>query len=1077
MASIMMLIAVVLSCVYLSSATYLPPCGPPDAPGYGSFYPQKNFYSIGKVVRFSCRDGFLLKGYSFTKCIYSQSLRKAVWKFDTPVCKRITCPDLIDPRYGDVDVTGNTPGSKATYTCDRGFTLVGSSTAKCQLNGKWSSVPPVCKPIFCPKLTPPAYGAVNDGNNRVGTKAVYTCNDGFEISGQSSRKCQLDGTWSGKAPTCILIKCPNLEDPENGSVDDGDNLPGTIAKYTCEDGFRLVGSSKRPCQKDGSWAGEAPICKRIRCPALKDPENGSVDDGDNLPGTIAKYTCDDGFRLVGSSKRLCQKDGSWAGEAPICKRIRCPALKDPENGSVDDGDNLPGTIAKYTCDDGFRLVGSSKRLCQKDGSWAGEAPICKRIRCPALKDPENGSVDDRDNLPGTIAKYTCDDGFRLVGSSKRPCQKDGSWAGEAPICKQIRCPALKDPENGSVDDGDNLPGTIAKYTCDDGFRLVGSTKRLCQKDGSWAGEAPICKQIECPALKDPENGSVDDGDNLPGTIAKYTCDDGFRLVGSSKRPCQKDGSWAGEAPICKQIRCPALKDPENGSVDDGDNLPGTIAKYTCDDGFRLVGSSKRPCQKDSSWAGEAPICKQIRCPALKDPENGSVDDGDNLPGTIAKYTCDDGFRLVGSSKRLCQKDGSWAGEAPICKQIRCPALKDPENGSVDDGDNLPGTIAKYTCDDGFRLVGSSKRPCQKDGSWAGEAPICKQIRCPALKDPENGSVDDGDNLPGTIAKYTCDDGFRLVGSSKRLCQKDGSWAGEAPICKQIECPALKDPENGSVDDGDNLPGTIAKYTCDDGFRLVGSSKRPCQKDGSWAGEAPICKQIRCPALKDPENGSVDDGDNLPGTIAKYTCDDGFRLVGSSKRPCQKDGSWAGEAPICKQIRCPTLQDPENGSVDDGDNLPGTIAKYTCDDGFRLVGSSKRLCQKDGSWAGEAPICKAIICPKLDDPEDGQVTVTGLTPSSTAEYSCNKGFKLFGTAWRKCQVNGEWSGEAPTCKRVDCGRPPKPSYGIVKFWTTTPGSKAFYGCFNGYRLSGYAVRFCQGNGYWSGRTPSCTRRHY
>ena len=56
--------------------------------------------------------------------------------------------------------------------------------------------------------------------------------------------------------------------------------------------------------------------------------------------------------------------------------IICPALKDPENGSVDDGDNLPGTTAKYACDDGFRLVGSSKRLCQRDGSWAGRAPTC-----------------------------------------------------------------------------------------------------------------------------------------------------------------------------------------------------------------------------------------------------------------------------------------------------------------------------------------------------------------------------------------------------------------------------------------------------------------------------------------------------------------------------------------------------------------------------------------------------------------------------------------------------------------------------------------------------------------------------
>ncbi len=63
----------------------------------------------------------------------------------------------------------------------------------------------------------------------------------------------------------------------------------------------------------------------------------------------------------------------------------CPALRDPENGSVDDGDNLPGTIAKYTCDYGFKLVGSSKRLCQNYGSWAGEAPICKRKTTIALR--------------------------------------------------------------------------------------------------------------------------------------------------------------------------------------------------------------------------------------------------------------------------------------------------------------------------------------------------------------------------------------------------------------------------------------------------------------------------------------------------------------------------------------------------------------------------------------------------------------------------------------------------------------------------------------------------------------------
>ncbi len=58
--------------------------------------------------------------------------------------------------------------------------------------------------------------------------------------------------------------------------------------------------------------------------------------------------------------------------------IFCPKLAAPENGAVNDGDNRVGTKAVYTCNDGFRLVGSSKRLCQKGGSWAGEAPTCKR---------------------------------------------------------------------------------------------------------------------------------------------------------------------------------------------------------------------------------------------------------------------------------------------------------------------------------------------------------------------------------------------------------------------------------------------------------------------------------------------------------------------------------------------------------------------------------------------------------------------------------------------------------------------------------------------------------------------------
>ena len=57
----------------------------------------------------------------------------------------------------------------------------------------------------------------------------------------------------------------------------------------------------------------------------------------------------------------------------------------------------------------------------------------------------------------------------------------------------------------------------------------------------------------------------------------------------------------------------------------------------------------------------------------------------------------------------------------------------------------------------------------------------------------------------------------------------------------------------------------------------------------------------------------------------------------------------------------------------------------------------------------------ITCPELEDLMNGSVHVSGTTPGSRADYKCNDGFKLEGVAWRKCQDNGQWTGEEPVCK--------------------------------------------------------------
>ena len=58
------------------------------------------------------------------------------------------------------------------------------------------------------------------------------------------------------------MDCGSLPDPANGRVDHtaGTSL-GQTAIYSCNTGYNLVGDSTRTCQATGNWSGSAPTCK------------------------------------------------------------------------------------------------------------------------------------------------------------------------------------------------------------------------------------------------------------------------------------------------------------------------------------------------------------------------------------------------------------------------------------------------------------------------------------------------------------------------------------------------------------------------------------------------------------------------------------------------------------------------------------------------------------------------------------------------------------------------------------------------------------------------------------------------
>ena len=66
-------------------------------------------------------------------------------RFFSSHCTAIMCPMPSTPRNGRVAMTNeNFYTSIATYSCDFGFRMLGTSTRQCQPTGIWTETPPGC---------------------------------------------------------------------------------------------------------------------------------------------------------------------------------------------------------------------------------------------------------------------------------------------------------------------------------------------------------------------------------------------------------------------------------------------------------------------------------------------------------------------------------------------------------------------------------------------------------------------------------------------------------------------------------------------------------------------------------------------------------------------------------------------------------------------------------------------------------------------------------------------------------------------------------------------------------------------
>ncbi|CAN8001467.1 unnamed protein product, partial [Ixodes hexagonus] len=350
--------------------------------------------------------------------------------------------------------------------------------------------------------------------------------------------------------------------------------------------------------------------------------------------------------------------------------------------------------------------------------------------------------------------------------------------------------------------------------------------------------------------------------------------------------------------------------------------------------------------------------------------------------------------------------------------------------------------------------------------------------CGSPDNKENSTTTGQDYRVGQEVSYECPTGSLLVGSHVRKCAVSGFWTGSAPSCKYMDCGAPESVENGQVvllHRRTTFNATV-EYVCNTNYTLVGKPRRVCGEDGRWNGSQPSCQLSFCSELTPTPSSTVKVQGLRFGDRARYTCNTGHKLIGNDTRYCQLGGNWSGDEPTCKYIDCGEPRPLDDGEVLllNGTSTFLSVVKYSCHDNFTLSGVDTRSCLETGLWSDVEPSCDMISCGEPEIPLGGYVVEEDFQVHDTVHYKCHPGHVMAGHETRTCLRDGTWSGSAPTCSFVDCGRVPPILKGEVRYenGTTFLGSRIVHGCSAGYRLTGVRVRTCGLEGRWSGTPPKC-----
>lgn len=292
----------------------------------------------------------------------------------------------------------------------------------------------------------------------------------------------------------------------------------------------------------------------------KDCGNGGIDSltdgiiidnplGDRTYGALVQYKCNNGHVSDDGPYRSCKTDGKWT-KKPTCEEVDCGSVIAPQNSNYIATKN--GETLTFTCNHGYTINGLSTATCDDD-QWTS-FPVCNIVHCNNPAIPNNGQRTGNSFTYSSQLSYSCDVGYTLMGSTDIVCLSTGQWSDAVPTCSIVNCGDPGVFSNGTIRSGNSFTyNSTIVFQCANGFSTFGSTEIICNSNGQWSDNVPICSVVNCGNPGFISNGTRNGNSYMYDSIVTFKCDEGYTLLGSASIICQSSSKWNSSIPECELI--------------------------------------------------------------------------------------------------------------------------------------------------------------------------------------------------------------------------------------------------------------------------------------------------------------------------------------------------------------------------------------------------------------------------------------------------------------------------------------------------------------------------------------------